>query len=186
MHTAAEENQRLMFSLVKKQRGNKARITKELNLDGARHSGDLLPIWKKHFSRLAIHQPKEVFTQNRINQAVKDLEVIQDLCDTRPLTIPITKAETRHAIKQLKSKKAADIYNLQAEHMKTSPSSIVDFLTPVINRIIADGYIPANLSLKEGIKHPIPKKDKDITNPGNHRGIYICPILGYRPNRKCS
>lgn len=176
LHNAAEDNPNLMFNLIKKQRGNNNKTTNVLMLDDQTHNGNLLPIWREHFRRLAIPQYNENFTEARITSAERDLHIIQDLQESSTLTIPITKGETHLAIKSLKGKKAADIEGLQAEHIKLASSQVAEFLTPAINNMFTTGSYPK--TLKEGIKHPIPKKDKDTTDPGNHRGISICPIIG--------
>ena len=176
LHNAAVDNPKLMFSIIKNQRSSRSLHTEELLFDGHVYKEDLLSIWKEHFNRLAIHQPDDHYTHHRHNTAIENIKILRELQEGTSLTVPITAAETRLSIRQLKNRKAVDTYNLQAEHMKVAPSPVVEFLTPVINSMLTSGTYPD--SLKEGVKHPIPKKDKDISIPGNHRGISICPIIG--------
>ncbi len=57
-----------------------------------------------------------------------------------------------------------------------APIPTAKFLTALLNKIIENGKYPDNL--KEGIKHPILKKNKNMNFSGNYRGISISPILG--------
>ena len=63
-------------------------------------------------------------------------------------------------------KKAAGINGLTAEHIKAAHNEVTQFLTPIINKAIEMGEYP--ISLKEGIRHPILKKNTVMTNLGNH------------------
>jgi hypothetical protein len=92
------------------------------------------------------------------------------------LSVPITTFEVSEAIQSLKKKKASDGSGLTAEHLQMAVEPVSKFLTPVINEIVATGHIPD--SLKEGIIHPVHKKNKDKSLPGNYRGITVSPVIG--------
>ena len=177
LHTASETNQNLMYSIIKRQRSTTRCTTNELIIDDHVYTGDLLPAWVKHFSRLALPGDNPNFTTARQDHAKANLKLIQEISSqSQELSIPITTAEIRYAINQLKLKKASDVVGLVSEHLKSATTIIANYLTPVFNTIISMGEYPT--SLKEGIRHPIPKKDKIITDPGNFRGISITPIIG--------
>ena len=177
LHSAAEDNPKLMFSIIKEQRKTSAVITKDLIVNNHLYTGDILPGWVHHFSTLATPRENPNFTPNRILQASSNLEIIKEITPRQnPIPIPITTFEVHKTLKQLKPRKAADINNLVGEHIKTASRPIAQFLTPMINRMVEEGIYPEEL--KEGIKHPILKKNKIMNVSGNYRGISISPILG--------
>ena len=75
--------------------------------------------------------------------------------------------------RNLKKNRAADTYNLTAEHLRAAPEILADYLTPITNTIFTTGTIPE--ILKEGLLHPVHKKGKPLEDPGNYRGITITP-----------
>ena len=177
LHQASSSNTRLMFSIVRKQRGQTTTSTNELIIDNEVYTDDLLPAWIRHFSNLALPSDNPNFTHYRIESATKNINHIRQLMPTDyKLKIPITSIEVRNAIKKMKFHKAADVHLLQAEHVRTACDPVIDFLTPMYNTIIETGEYPP--ALKEGLRHPILKKGKLMIMPGNYRGISISAILG--------
>ena len=177
LHLASSTNSRLLFSIIKEQRSKTTTVTNELIVENKVYTGDLLPAWKEHFSKLAQPSDNPNFVSERINAATKNINMIRDLLpQVNRLEPPLELCEVLTSIRSLKKKKAADVYGLKAEHITSAITPISNFLTPVYSKIIETGQYP--VSLKEGVRHPIPKKDKIITIPGNYRGISISAILG--------
>ena len=75
-------------------------------MDKQVYSGDLLPVWRDHFSQLAVPREKEHYTNHRFENASKNLEVIRvTLHELHTLPILITKPQVHSAIEQLKMRK---------------------------------------------------------------------------------
>lgn len=143
LHQASEANSNLFFSIVKKQRETSSTNTKELLLNDHLYTGDLLPAWLEHFSILASPSPNDFFTDERIERASQNVSLIRHSQQCNPsLPIPITNFEVVEAIKTLKKKKAADNKDLVSEHLQICPTTITQFLTPVINRMLISGVHP--------------------------------------------
>ncbi len=177
LNAASSDNSNLFYSIIKRQRKSQNLNTKELFYNGILHTDDLLHVWQSHFSSLATPSIQPNFTMERFDRACTNIKNISNIIgNSTPLTIPITLAEVKHAMKILKKKKAKDGASLTAEHLQAAIQPIAAFLTPIINQIIGTSYIPR--SLKEGIQHPIQKKGKDILLPGNYRGITISALIG--------
>lgn len=177
LHSASADNSKLFFSIIRKQRGNTSSNTKELFYNGKLYTDDLLPIWREHFATLATPSTDPNFNIDSLNMATEDVANLSKLCETSTLPpIPITKAEVARAIQSLKKKKASDGSGLSAEHLQMAIDPITSFLTPIINEVLATSYYP--ITVKEGIMHPVHKKGKKISIPGNHRGITVSPLIG--------
>ena len=179
LHQADENDKNLFYSIIKKQRASSSSTTTELILNNHVYVGDLLPAWEEHFAALATPSNDVNFTNERFERAcmnIGNIRCIQQFVNTSIIDkIPITKIEVKSAITSLKRKKAKDGFGLMAEHLQVAPSTITDFLTPVLNTIVGSASIPEDL--KTGISHPIHKKGKVKNIPGNHRGITISPVI---------
>ena len=179
LQTASEDNSKLFYSIIKKQREGASKNTKELFYEGKLYCDDLLPVWQAHFSSLAMPSDQPNYSDFRFNLSCENINNIQktlDYSNNSPLPIPITKGEVTSAIRSLKRNKAKDSSGLAAEHLQSAIHTASSFLTPVINEIFSSSHTPVNM--KEGILHPVHKKGKDVVNPGNHRGITISALTG--------
>ena len=172
---ANEEDSDLFHAIIKSQRSSQQCNTVELRLDNHLYTNDLTVAWDKHFGRLATPSQDENFTENRQQIARMNVKIISEMTKEATLPIEITKKEVLEAVNSLKKNKAADTFGLTAEHLRTAPEILTEYLTPVINTIFATGQIPEGL--KEGLLHPIHKKGKPPEDPGNYRGITITPII---------
>jgi hypothetical protein len=126
-----------------------------------------------HFSKLAQSKTKNNYDIEFQEQARRDVVNIQQLVNSTPavLHIPLTKYEIKHAINQVKKKKAEDGVHIVTEHFQLGGDTLIVFMTDLINKIIEDQCIPA--SLKTGILHPIHK----LNDAGCYRGITKCSLL---------
>ena len=93
-----------------------------------------MPALETHFSHLATPTQKETFTTERQSLASINVRNLQARSSINE--IKITKHEVKYAIKNLKKKKACDIYGLGAEHLAIAAGVVTDFLTPIINKIV--------------------------------------------------
>ena len=100
------------------------------------------------------------------------LFAFQDELVDRLLSTP---TEISKLVATLKKKKAEDIDNLTAEHLQYGGSTISDYLASTINNIFYTKYVPD--SIKKELLMAVPKKDKDLLNPSNYRGITVISII---------
>ena len=171
------QDQKLFFKLIKRQRKTKQNKVDTLEYDGQTFHENLLPIWTQHFRKLAQPADNEFFDDEYLKQIKQDVLNIHDFTKSPQINkFPITTFEIKDVIKSLKKQKAKDEFGMCAEHVIYGGQVIADFLTKVVNAVIQDQQIPP--VIKSAINHPIPKKGKDTTKPGNARGISICPIVG--------
>jgi hypothetical protein len=141
------------------------------------YMGDLIHAWEEHFSTLATPVMQEHFTLDRFDRACTNVQNVRNsIIQDSPLKIPITEFEVKQAIQSLKKRKAADGYDLAAEHLQHAPGVVSEFLTPMMNKVLETGKVPPKL--KEGLVHPIHKKGKPKDVAGNYRGITITPLIG--------
>ncbi len=133
--------------------------------------------WRQHFSSLAQPQHKEGFTEELLDRATKDMDLIS-ICleDIVPSPESITPEATEIAIKTLNSGKAADNHGVTAEHLKYAQKIVSPVLAGILSKMAENKAIPTDL--KEGRKIPIPKKGKDPKERNNARGISITSVVG--------
>jgi hypothetical protein len=105
-----------------------------------------------------------------------DAELIINICENSSVTIqPVTPTEISKLVATLKKKKAEDVDNLSAGHLQYGGSTISDYLASTINNIFYTKYVPD--SIKKGLLTAVHKKDKDLSNPSNYRGITVISII---------
>ena len=88
---------------------------------------------------------------------------------------PITSDEMHGIIRSLSNKKAADLHELTAEHLKHGGVVVADHLRNIANFVIQNGHVPD--ILKSGIVTPVLKKGKDPSKPTNYRGITVTSVI---------
>jgi hypothetical protein len=178
IYQADENDKALFYSIIKRQRQSLSSSTKELSVNNHIYMGNLLPAWEEHFSTLATPAQNDNFTYERFNRACQNVDNIKASCSNSKSIVsevPITKYEVRKAITDLKKKKALDGLNLAAEHFQNAITPVVNFLTPVLNRIVDTAILPEEMQIN--ITHPIHKKGKQKDIAGNYRGITISPVV---------
>ena len=174
--SASSNDTTTFYRLVKQQRAQASQQVNELILDDETHSGDLLPVWTTHFTTLAQPQTDPFFDDKFLKHVEEENTYLAYLCDqVRYHQIPITIFEVQLAIKKLKVNKAKDCEDLVAEHLIHGGRPIAEFMCSIINAIIDQRHIPQ--LIKQGILHPVHKRDKAINQPGNFRGITIVSII---------
>ena len=175
---ADENDKALFYSIIKRQRQCLSTNTTELSVNNHIYMGNLLPAWEEHFTTLATPAQNDNFTHERFNRACQNVDNIRASCASSKSIIsdvPITKHEVREAITALKKKKALDGLNLAAEHFQNAITPVVNFLTPVLNRIVDTAQLPEEMQIN--ITHPVHKKGKQKNAAGNYRGITISPVV---------
>jgi exonuclease III len=175
---ASSNDQSIFFRLIKKQRSTSSAPTEVLLYEDISYTDDLTNIWRLHFSKLASPLASPGFHADYAEQVRKDILAIEETSnlEKKRLAIPITTTEVQEAITKMKNNKAADEFDLTAEHLKNAAEEIAPFLTSIVNNIVNESKIPS--MLKGSLLHPIHKKGKANNLPTNYRGISITPILG--------
>lgn len=159
-----------VYSLVARSRSRTEASGLILQYNGTLHQDEssIRNAWAEYFNKLSNPTNSPMVHDDVIEGIRGPSSRIQEPFSTTLLGI-------HRSIQQLNTKKAADIYGLQAEHLKFSVAIRIPLLH-LINDIGASGSIPEEQ--KKGYKLPIPKKGKDAKLPDNHRGITITPSLG--------
>jgi hypothetical protein len=85
----------------------------------------------------------------------------------------VTIEEVNTAIKQLNTNKAHDYFGLTAENFTHASNQLIKHLKQLINLCFHFCHIPD--LLKIGTLFPVFKKESDIKNSRNYRGITITP-----------
>lgn len=114
---------------------------------------NILEGWKKHFETLAT--PAENDTKNYTNTEF-DLDLIYEICTEMNNELNFSEKELEEAIRSLNSKKAPDVYGLTAEHLKYGGSTLVNYLTELLNNICKADSTPDLIKL--GILSPVFKR----------------------------
>ena len=175
---ASASDTRLFHRLIKTQRGTSNQNNTQLIVCGKLITSpdDLLDEWTKHFSRLATPSINPSFDTAYQQLVLEDIQAIQYICSnsgTQPE--PITEHEIIKAVNKLHMGKAADIYQLSAEHLKHALPAVLPFLLQLLNSVMGSGHLPP--ALQQGYIIPIHKKGRDPLSTDNYRGITITPIL---------
>ena len=120
------------------------------------------------------------FSEDFIRRCEEDLIIIDDLSKHEGMKIPpITIENLKHIVKkQLKNKKACDIYKLTAEHLKHAGDETLKHLCTLINRIIENMEYLEAPELKVALASVIHKgKDKPKTHHKSYRLVRVCPLI---------
>ena len=169
---------KLFHRLVNQQRGKKPTNTKILKVENktAETKEGMLNIWKCHFEALSTHSTEDCFEYDKLELAKEQNAIIEEMIiKTGEKIEPITVTEVENSIKNLKAGKAADMDGITAEHYKKAPPEMIPLVMHILNLILKQLDIP--MLLKTGILTPIPKPNKDKTNPANYRGITVNKVF---------
>ncbi len=171
---ARESDEKLFYSLVKKQRTGSVNYNIRLDDGSITCNDDIIRhAWTQHFEKLA--------TPNAADMCA-EYEILDGLYQTlhRDLVMgkvdAVTPAEVMDIIRNMSAGKAADQNGLTAEQLKLAPSLLAEPLSMIIQKILEDTEVPKNL--KAGYKIPLPKPGKDPLDRNNYRGITITPLMG--------
>ena len=114
---------------------------------------NILEGWKNHFETLAT--PAKNYTKNYTNTEF-DLDLIYEIYTEMNNELNFSEKELEKAIRSLNSKKAPDVYGLTAEHLKYGGSTLVNYLTELLNNTCKADSTPDLIKL--GILSPVFKR----------------------------
>ena len=124
----------------------------------------------------------KVFTEHfkKLNESSDNCEPVSDLDESLEnnniLNNPINEDEIIFAVKHLKNNKAAGLDSIKNESIKKSLSIMLPVYLKLFNLILDSGVVPS--AWNYGLIKPIYKKDGNILDPDNYRGISILSNLG--------
>ena len=172
---ARSRDQRLFYSLIKKQRQTNTRFIEDLNVNGQILSGtDIVHGFKQHFESLAQFSNNDGFNQEYHDQVRTEIHSIRQLVE--PIPIASVDVEELHAaIASINKGKSADVYGITIEHVQHAPDCFHAQLLDLINVIFQSGEIPK--SLKIGLLTPVFKNKGSSNDVLNYRGITVLPVL---------
>ena len=123
--------------------------------------------WADYYEKLAT--PKDINTDavpvNLLRQYFLD-----EVFNTQ---IHVTGDMVKSAVKKMKKNKSADSLGYQAEHFL----NLSDYAYNILGRIFSKD-VKTPLFMHTGFKTPVPKKNRDVMEKKNHRGIIIVMIIG--------
>ena len=132
--------------------------------------------WASYFESLGTPSDQPEFDDLHHQSVLEQLDLLSQLVSQCADGQPYTTEEIGRAIDRLNSGKAPDEWQLVAEHLKATRSTLVPVLCVLFNLMRQMKYIPT--CMKTGVITPVPKKDKSKTQMTNYRGITITAILG--------
>ena len=136
----------------------------------------ILHIWADHFSSLAKSKCDQFLDLKKLHQQTESLALSSLPNEDHLLDVPFSPEEVETVIKHLKKRKSPGLDGLLAEHLQHGGTAVVDWLTHLLNAIVAFEEIPD--MLKCGVVVPVYKGGgKDPLNPSNYRGITITPVV---------
>jgi hypothetical protein len=92
-----------------------------------------------------------------------------------PSPLLVTKVELQLIFDSIKNKKSAGVDGISNVVLKHLPSEALDIYTTLFNNALNNAYYPVRW--KTAVVHPLPKKGKDSSNPGNLRSISLLPSI---------
>lgn len=175
-----DNNSTTMYKLIAKQRKSSRRSIHSLKVDGEiiNDNKGLLQAWSSHFKKLGSKLNLQSFDEDHERRIASTRNCINHFINlTKPYknAKPISSSEVLEAIKKLNNNKAADSRGLTGEHLKFAQPHILTPLSILFTECLQQGIQPQTFSF--GSLTPVGKKDKDLLDPNNSRGIVISPIL---------
>ncbi len=132
--------------------------------------------WHEHFNSLAKCSNSGNYEQEHQNLSTADIEEIQSICEYSNIdNLSVTLEDVSSAIAELNRRKSADVYGLTAEHLLYGGTSLLHYITDIIQAIFDVGEIPD--MLKRGILSPVYKNKGSQKEAKNYRGITVTPVL---------
>ena len=177
---AHTSDRKLFYSLVSRQRKEGSTSLGRLVVDDVHltTSEAIRQGWATYFQNLATPKEKDNYNIEYKQQVDLDFELICDICSKLQSCTPlVSQTEVEQIIKSLKNNKAMDGCGVSAEHLKYGGSTVVEFVTCVLNEIFRLGRVPEMFKL--GFITPIYKKHgKPIHDPNSYRRITITSLIG--------
>ena len=177
VNRSCKGDNRMFHRLIKmKKRSTQPQVTLVINGQPIHDPVKAAEAYKDYFSELTTPAQHPTFQDSLECMAVADIAAMTETLDTAPRDLPIDMLTMSEAVQSLNNGKAADNSGLTAEHLKWAGPTTLQHLCSIFRNIRDRKAVPS--SFKLGKKIPIPKKDKDPSNPNNSRGIVINSQLG--------
>uniref|UniRef100_R4GBN4 Reverse transcriptase domain-containing protein n=1 Tax=Anolis carolinensis TaxID=28377 RepID=R4GBN4_ANOCA len=155
---------RMAYYLKKKKEKTWIKRLKDENGKEQEEQSKIREIMAKYYKNL---YKEERVMQGNLNIREKIAEEDREL-----LNQPITQEETIRAIKGLKGGKSPGPDGFPAEYYKAFMEELAPHLTELFNEIYTKQKVPLTWKVSEIIT--IPKKGRDLTQPGSYRPISLC------------
>jgi hypothetical protein len=178
LETAAELDQRLFWSTLRRKRDNKGIRVNELKTDKGiyRETGDIINAWKEHFEILYSPKMDPGFDHNQVSKINESIQrCLSSYCtENDDILIKFTESDVYNAIKSLKYDKAGGIDGIVNEHIKLSGFGVIKALTLLYNKLYEMEHIPDRM--KKGMIITIHRgSNKHADELTNYRGITLLP-----------
>ncbi len=173
INEARHDNRALMFKLIRPH--SHSGETEVLTFNGMSLSDpdSIRNAWLGHY---AAQVTPEARNDEYFNMVEADYDLLVHLSSLND--IPVYQAELRDVIQatqSLNTRKAPDMWGLQAEHIRYGGSEVLQYILIMVNLIFRWRLIPR--FLKEGILSSVYKNKPPITEPSNHRGITVTMVI---------
>ncbi|KAH3834425.1 hypothetical protein DPMN_107750 [Dreissena polymorpha] len=158
---SADSNDKLFYTLIKKQRQNVNENvqTLKVNVKEVNGSEKLLEAWKDHFKILATPEDRDFQENDKVNLALEQNNIIENRIKNGRKTLENTdNSELQKAIESLNIGKAVDENGISSEHFKYAKSEVTPILVDTVNDIFNNLDVPN--AMKCGILNPIHKKER--------------------------
>lgn len=172
---ASTDNRHLFYKLVANQRNGKK--VGSMSVDFKDGSANQLEGWASYFEDLASDKSMDCFDDDFYRTAKLNyhLTYLQN-AGIKKERAPISKEKIETHIKNLKNRKAADVYGLTGEHLKYASALLPGVMANLIDMIYKHSKIPDQFKI--GAIVPVLKKNKPSRMPDSYRRITIASNLG--------
>ncbi|KAH3814957.1 hypothetical protein DPMN_143475 [Dreissena polymorpha] len=169
---SADSNDKLFYTLIKKQRQTVNENVQTLKVNGKEVNGTdkLLEAWKDHFQILATPEDKEFQENDKVKLALEPNIIIENRIKNGQETLENTdNSEVQKAMESLNIEKAADENGISSDHFRCAKGELTPILVDIVNDIFKNLDVPN--SIKCGILNPMLKNGNDTFFTDNYRGI---------------
>ena len=176
---AANSDQRRFHKLISMECSTRSAMPAEMEFNGQTISNDkLIKSWADYFQGLATPKNKAHYIEDHseyINLKYESI-VEENARSSQKHLSYITDHNVLDIISELKNNKAADINGITAEHLKHAHPNVVRTISILLNRIVSEGTLPAQM--RHGLITPVFKQKKSPRLPDNYRRITVIPMVG--------
>ena len=171
---AHEGDRDTFYKLVKRQRGTGSKPLATIDFG---EDKDQLDGWATYFEDLATPVDNPKFDSGYKQSRELMFHLLQQQEATQPHVIEtVDESVMVKHVKALKSRKAADLYGVTAEHLKYASDAIYPLLTSITNRNLTEQKLPSHFKIGKVV--PVLKKGKPATDPNSHRRITVSSMIG--------
>ena len=164
------------YKLMRQQRESPFCHPRKINFDDSIEGHDDTDRWANYFSELATPKDMPQFDKEYKGSVARQRQVLRSLKETEQEKVEIKEEQVWAHVKNMKNNKAADAFGITAEHLKYAGDPVIKILSIIAQTVVDTGHIPN--SFKVGLSTPIPKKDKQETNPDKFRRITVSSLIG--------